>query len=94
MNVSLNQCPLRINMLLMTEMGLIFKATKVSLHVVAIIVIISFIFVLCVLIILTLTAALAKIDAGKVLCSARTSGRRIVFFALTTSHLNDGLWSW
>jgi len=27
-------------------------------------------------------------------CSARTSGRRTVCFALTSNHLNDGLWSW
>jgi len=48
----------------MRHMGLIFQATKESLHVITIIVIISFILVLCVLIILTLTAALAKISAG------------------------------
>ena len=61
-----------------------------SSHIVTIIVIISFILVLCILIILTLTAALTKIC---VLCSARTSGRRTVCSALTTNHLNDGLWS-
>jgi len=44
--------------------GFNLHATKESLHIVTIIVIISFIVVLCVLIILTLTAALAKIGAG------------------------------
>ena len=51
-------------MLLMTEMCLIFKAIKESLHIITIIVIISFILVLCVLVILTRSAALAKIGAG------------------------------
>jgi len=51
-------------MLLMTEMGLIFWATKESLHIITITFIISFIVVLCVLVILTLTTTLAKIGAG------------------------------
>ena len=52
-------------MLLMTEMSLMFKAIEESLHIITIIVIISFILILCVLILLTRTAALAKIGAGK-----------------------------
>lgn len=52
----------------MTAMGLIFEATKESLHVITVIVA-SVYTVLCVLIILTLTAALAKIGAGQLTLS-------------------------
>src|SRR6218665_1018396 len=50
--------------------------------------------VLGVLVILALTATSAKIGAGLVISSARTSGRRTVCFAMAADHLNDGLRSW
>lgn len=74
----LRQCPSRTNMLLMTEICVIFKAIKESLHI-PIIVIISIIFLTC-------TAAMAKYKYF-VLSIWQNS-----LFCIA-NYFNDGVWS-